>query len=54
MLSRLGMSFQGQPHRGLDDSKNIARVAIRLLRDGANLRVNEKIVIKNHGDYNPR
>lgn len=53
MLNDLGMGFQGQPHCGLDDSKNIARVAIRLLRDGANMRVNEKIVIKEIGVFNP-
>ena len=54
MLSHLGMVFQGQPHSGLDDSKNIARVAIRLLRDGANVRVNEKINIRKDGSYDPR
>lgn len=54
MLSHLGMVFQGQPHSGLDDSKNIARVAIRLLRDGANMRVNEKINIRKDGSYDPR
>ncbi|XP_050713231.1 3'-5' exoribonuclease 1-like isoform X3 [Eriocheir sinensis] len=52
MLTHVGMGFQGQPHCGLDDSRNIARVAIRLLMDGANMRVNEKIV-KNHGSFNP-
>ena len=26
MLSRLGMEFEGQPHSGLDDAKNIARI----------------------------
>ncbi|XP_063885772.1 3'-5' exoribonuclease 1-like [Scylla paramamosain] len=54
MLNHLGMRFQGQPHSGLDDSKNIARVAIRLLKDGANLRINEKINIRKDGSYNPR
>ncbi|MPC19030.1 3'-5' exoribonuclease 1 [Portunus trituberculatus] len=54
MLNHLGMKFQGQPHSGLDDSKNIARVAIRLLKDGANLRVNERINIRKDGIYNPR
>lgn len=54
MLSHLGMKFQGQPHSGLDDSKNIARVAIRLLKDGANLRVNERINIRKDRAYNPR
>jgi 3'-5' exoribonuclease 1 len=43
MLSRLGMDFVGQPHSGLDDAKNIARIVVRLLKDQAVIRVNEKI-----------
>merc|ERR1719211_802458 len=43
MLSRLGMEFEGQPHSGLDDAKNIARIVVRLLKDKAVIRVNEKI-----------
>lgn len=43
MLSELGLSFIGQPHSGLDDAHNIARVAIKLYEDGANMRVNEQI-----------
>ena len=43
MLDRLDMEFEGQPHCGLDDAKNIARIAIRLLKDKAVIRVNEKI-----------
>ena len=37
------MEFEGQPHCGLDDAKNIARIAIRLLKDKAVIRVNEKL-----------
>jgi 3'-5' exoribonuclease 1 len=29
MLSTLGLEFEGQPHSGLDDAKNIARVVGR-------------------------
>lgn len=54
MLRRLGMNFEGQPHCGLDDSRNIARVAIKLLKDGANLRVNERIHLRKDGSYNSR
>jgi inhibitor of KinA sporulation pathway (predicted exonuclease) len=34
MLSRLGWTFEGRPHSGLDDARNIARIAIALLRRG--------------------
>ena len=50
MLDSLGMEFEGQPHSGLDDSKNIARVVIRMLTDGAVLRINEKIVLTQHAN----
>jgi len=43
MLSRLDLQFQGNPHCGLDDATNIARVVKCLLRDGAALRVNERL-----------
>lgn len=46
MLTMLGLDFQGQPHSGLDDSKNIARVLIRLIQDKAFVRINEKLIIK--------
>lgn len=41
MLEHLGLVFEGHHHSGLDDSRNIARVVLCLLRDGAELRVNE-------------
>merc|ERR1712142_766372 len=43
MLFHLGLPFEGQPHSGLDDAKNIATVAMRLLQDGALLTPNEKM-----------
>ena len=46
MLSMLGLDFEGHPHSGLDDSKNIARVLIRLIQDKAFVRINEKLIIK--------
>ena len=84
MLSRLGMEFEGQPHSGLDDAKNIARIGkkiqfheifqkkiiydccnftknnffglilfyftvVRLLKDKAVIRINEKIHRVPHG-----
>ncbi|XP_075718432.1 3'-5' exoribonuclease 1 isoform X2 [Rhinoderma darwinii] len=43
MLEKLGMKYDGRLHCGLDDSKNIARIAIRMLQDGCDLRVNERM-----------
>lgn len=42
MLDDLGMTFQGRPHCGLDDARNIAAIAIRLLKDGCVFRFNER------------
>ncbi|KAM9327595.1 3'-5' exoribonuclease 1 [Pholidichthys leucotaenia] len=43
MLENLGMKYEGRPHSGLDDSHNIARIAVRMLQDGCQLRVNERM-----------
>lgn len=43
MLEKLGLTYEGRPHSGLDDSQNIARIALRMLQDGCQLRVNERI-----------
>ena len=32
-LGRLGLTFTGTPHRGIDDARNIARVYKQILRD---------------------
>ena len=42
MLTKLDMDFEGHPHCGLDDAKNIARIVVRLLKDKAVIRINEK------------
>jgi len=34
MVDRLGLSFVGRPHSGLDDSANVANVALKLLEYG--------------------
>ncbi|KAL3994485.1 Exonuclease family protein [Acanthocheilonema viteae] len=44
MLTSLNMKFEGRQHSGLDDSKNIARIVIKMLEDRSELRVNEKLV----------
>lgn len=43
MLSRLDLEFEGNPHCGLDDARNIARVVSRMVLDGAILKVNEML-----------
>lgn len=43
MLEKLGLKYEGRPHSGLDDSRNIARIAIRMLQDGCQLCVNERM-----------
>jgi hypothetical protein len=43
MLENLGMTFEGHQHSGIDDTKNISRVVLRMLEDGCDLRVNEKL-----------
>jgi 3'-5' exoribonuclease 1 len=43
MLEKQGMRFEGRLHSGIDDTRNIARIAIRLRQDGAAIYVNEKL-----------
>ncbi|XP_071448371.1 3'-5' exoribonuclease 1-like [Hetaerina americana] len=43
MLEYLDMTFEGRPHCGLDDAKNIARILLQLAADGAPLLPNERI-----------
>ncbi len=43
MLENMGLSFEGQQHSGIDDARNIARIAIRMLQDGADIKVNERL-----------
>mmetsp|Transcript_155 Transcript_155/g.582 ORF Transcript_155/g.582 Transcript_155/m.582 type:complete len:127 (+) Transcript_155:557-937(+) len=40
-LLNVGLRFQGRPHSGLDDARNIARLAVKLFRDGCALVVND-------------
>ena len=44
-LEQVGLQFEGRLHNGLDDSKNIGRILIRLLRDGCVPMQNERIVL---------
>ena len=43
MLKRLGLQFEGRQHCGLDDTRNIVRVAVQLIRDGCVLKYNRFI-----------
>ncbi|XP_062868087.1 3'-5' exoribonuclease 1 [Trichomycterus rosablanca] len=43
MLENMGLQYEGRPHCGLDDSRNIARVAVHMLKDGCQLRANERL-----------
>ena len=42
-LRHYGLEFEGRPHSGIDDSRNIARVAMRLLEDGFALDLNDAL-----------
>jgi 3'-5' exoribonuclease 1 len=58
MLSRLGLKFEGRPHSGIDDARNIARIAVGMMQKGCVLRVNDSLAnpIDNNKVYglNPR
>lgn len=43
MLSHLGLIFEGRKHSGIDDTRNITNVVIRMLVDGANPVINERL-----------
>lgn len=43
MLSYQGMKFEGRLHSGIDDTRNIARIAMRMRDDGAVLYNNEAL-----------
>jgi len=41
MLKLQGMEFEGRLHSGIDDTRNIARIAARMREDGATIYVSE-------------
>ncbi|CAF1028119.1 unnamed protein product [Adineta steineri] len=43
MLAKLGLTFDGRPHSGIDDATNIARIGLELLKDGCILSLNDSI-----------
>lgn len=50
MLTALQMTFEGREHCGKDDARNIARIVIRMLQDGCDLRVNERLLRRDRAD----
>jgi len=45
MLEILGLAFEGRPHSGIDDARNIARILAQLIADGCNVYENEKLLL---------
>ena len=43
-LAKVGLAFEGTPHRGLDDARNIGRLALALQERGVSLTVNDGVV----------
>ena len=43
MLERQGMRFEGRLHSGIDDTRNIARIAMKLRTDGCKFYFNEQL-----------
>lgn len=44
MLDDLGLEFEGSLHSGIDDTRNIARIALSLLEDGCDIVTNERLL----------
>ena len=43
-LARVGLTFEGTPHRGIDDARNIGRLALALQERGISLVINDGVV----------
>ena len=43
IIENLGMSFEGRPHSGIDDARNIATILVKMIRDGLEPSVNDDI-----------
>ena len=43
-LAKVGLTFEGTPHRGLDDARNIGRLALALQERGVALTINDGVV----------
>uniref|UniRef100_A0A3B3DTH6 ERI1 exoribonuclease 2 n=1 Tax=Oryzias melastigma TaxID=30732 RepID=A0A3B3DTH6_ORYME len=54
-LQDLGLLFDGREHSGLDDAKNTARLAAKMMRDGCVMKITRinKSYVCNYGSVNP-
>ena len=43
-LAKVGLTFDGTPHRGIDDARNIGRLALALQERGVSLTINDGVV----------
>ena len=43
MLNSLGMTFEGREHSGIDDARNIARIVLRMMKDGMVVKENVEL-----------
>ena len=43
-LAKVGLVFEGTPHRGIDDARNIGRLALALQERGVSLVINDGVV----------
>ena len=43
MVNNLGMKFEGRPHCGMDDARNIARILRKMVQDGCEIKFNESL-----------
>jgi len=51
MLARQNMKFEGRLHSGIDDTRNIARILIKMRQDGCHVYVNEKLPARMQFDF---
>ena len=56
MLTLQGMQFEGRLHSGIDDTRNIARIAARMREDGCTIYVSEVLpkAMRSGGVYDSR
>lgn len=47
MVSNLGLKFEGTPHSGIDDARNITRILQIMVRDGCEIKFNEQLLSLN-------
>lgn len=48
LVSNLGLQFEGTPHSGIDDARNITRILQIMVRDGCEIKFNEELLSLNN------